>query len=204
MNFLAVLNYEHLDNGMFLTAFAKSMSQQKSRGIILHGDSEYTERIIQTGVMRQDATIRSIKDLNHRLIALLADHGVSTIGVNGYQKSLVTVSSGNIQIDKGQIEKLPDHPMLLISSLVFNSDNKSVEPVSISDLAFAFQDTLNIKTVTVFSKKESVNIMREDLPKRIDLNRADTELLNAHVPNAFQSSERVVFLTTPNLFGSNN
>ncbi len=73
MDYIAVLDYEHLDNGMFLTAFAKALSQQKSRGIILHGDSEYTERLIQTGIMREEATIRAMKDLNHRLVALFAD-----------------------------------------------------------------------------------------------------------------------------------
>ena len=85
MDFLAILDYEHLDNGVFLTSFAKSLAQKEKRGLIIHGDSEHTERIIQTGVMRDEARIRAIKELNHRLVALFADEGVSTIALNGFQ-----------------------------------------------------------------------------------------------------------------------
>ena len=36
IDFLAVLNYEHLDNGLFLTSFAKSLKKREKRGLILH------------------------------------------------------------------------------------------------------------------------------------------------------------------------
>ena len=36
-----------------------------------------------------NAIIRSIKDLNHRIVALLADNSVSGIGINGYQKNII-------------------------------------------------------------------------------------------------------------------
>lgn len=201
MDFIAVLNYEHLDNGMFLTAFAKSLSQKKKRGIILHGDSEYTERIIQTGVMREDAVKRSMKDLNHRLVALFADQGISTIGINGYQKSLITIENGDLKIDKEQIEKLPEHPMILISSLVNNLDTNSIEPASISELSFAFQKQFGLDFVTTFSIKDSVNIIKEDLPKLVKPSRSDQKTLTDHVPGAFHSENQEILLSTPDIFG---
>lgn len=131
MDFLAVLDYEHLDNGMFLTSFARALSKKKIRGLIIHGDSEYTERIIQTGVMREDARVRAIKELNHRLIALFADEGVSTIGINGFQKSLATTDGDHIHIDKSKLAHVPVQPMLLLSNLGLHSEtgNKTVIPL---------------------------------------------------------------------------
>ena len=49
--------------------------------------SEYTDRLMQTGMMREDARKRAVMDLNRRLITLFADHGVSAIGLNGFQKN---------------------------------------------------------------------------------------------------------------------
>lgn len=64
-SFIAVLDHEHLENSIFLTSFAKSLAQLGDRkGIVIHGDSPYTDRLIQTGMMREDARLRAIKDLN--------------------------------------------------------------------------------------------------------------------------------------------
>lgn len=201
MDFIAVLNYEHLDNGMFLTAFAKSLSQKKKRGIILHGDSEYTERIIQTGVMREDAVKRSMKDLNHRLVALFADQGISTIGINGYQKSMISIENGALIIDKDQLEKLPEHPMILISSLVDNQDKGTIEPAFLSELSFALQLQFELDYVTTFSIKDSVSIIKEDLPKLVNPSLIDKKMLTDHIPEAFHSENREILLSTPDIFG---
>src|SRR5690554_5498427 len=119
MDYIAVIDYEHLDNGMFLTAFARSLAQQKgSRGLIIHGGSDYAERLLQTGVMREDAVVRATRDLNHRLIALFADHGVAAIGLNAYQKSLIRMTESGPELDIGQFRRLPKQPHLLISNLI--------------------------------------------------------------------------------------
>ena len=126
MNFayIAVLDYDHLDNGLFLKTFANAIANHKERGLILHSDSQYTDRIIQTGVMREDARIRAIKDLNNRLIALFADEGISAIGLNGYQRELISMAGDDITIDVEQLNKLPDQPVLLLSSpCVFKRDS---------------------------------------------------------------------------------
>lgn len=200
MDFLAVLDYEHLDNGMFLTAFARSLSNKDKRGLIIHGDSEYTERIIQTGVMREDAVVRSIKDLNHRLIALFADEGVSTIGINGFQKSLVTVSNGTVHIDKSQIDHLPEQPMILLSNLCLNSDTNQKEPVPLPDLALILQQSFNINEVTVFSTKEATEIIKEGFPQPAPANSFDPAIKNEHLPQSFRDAPVKVRITTPNKF----
>jgi hypothetical protein len=201
MDFIAVLDYEHLDNGMFLTAFARSLARKKSRGIIIHSDSEYTDRLIQTGMMREDAQLRSIKDLNHRLIALFADQGVSAIGINGYQKSLITMGSDGIKIDSKQIGQLPEYPMLLLSSLAYHPGKHKPVPLKLSELSISLKNTLSVNMVTVFSIKDSSSILNEGFPKQLIPNETEPEFRQKYIPESFHNVEETVLLTTADAFG---
>lgn len=202
MDFIAVLDYEHLDNGMFLTAFARSLARKKSRGIIIHSDSEYTNRLIQTGMMREDARIRSIKDLNHRLIALFADQGVSAIGINGYQRSLVTKGDHGLQIDSIQIGRLPEYPMLLLSGLAYHPEIDKPVPLELPEFSLSLKKALSVDMVTVFSIKDSSSIMKEDLPKQLIPNETELEFRKQYLPKSFHHVEETVLLTTADAFGS--
>lgn len=199
MKFITALDYEHLDNGMFLTAFARALSQKKERGIILHGDSEYTNRIIQTGVMREDATIRATKELSRRLVALLADEGVPVIALNGYQKSLVTITNDRITIDKSQIENLPGETIILISNLVTYQE-RSFQSLSLSDLSEAFLTTFQIEELTLFSIKDGADIMSAEYPKIVGLSDSYNEGVKQQIPKEFRSADYRIKLTTPSVF----
>ncbi|PKD44848.1 hypothetical protein [Rhodohalobacter barkolensis] len=200
MNFLAVLDYEHLDNGMFLTAFARSLAQKKESGIIIHSDSEYTDRLIQTGMMREDARLRAIKDLNHRLIALFADQGVSTIGVNGYQKSLIQIKDDQIYINRDQVHRFPSQPMLLISGLAEDLSSKSPTALSLPDMALSFQNHFNINEITLFSMDESSSFIKGDFPMDIIPSEKDQDFLEKHIPKSFRGFNKKVKLSTPDTF----
>jgi len=202
MNFLAVLDYDHLDNGMFLTAFARSLAQRKKSGIIIHSDSEYTDRLIQTGMMREDAMLRAIKDLNHRLIALFADQGVATIGVNGHQKSLISVKDDDIQINREQIDRFPSQPMLLISGLADNPGSGQPTPLSLPQMAQSFQIQLDINEIILFSMDESSSVIKGDFPVNITPKETDTEFLEKHVPKSFHQFNKEIVVTTPDAFGN--
>jgi hypothetical protein len=200
MDFLAVLNYEQLDNGMFLTSFARSLSNRKKRGIIIHGDSEYTERIIQTGVMREEATVRCIKELNHRLVALFADEGISVIAVNGFQKSLVTVYENEITINKSQIDALPVQPMLLLSNLAENSSTGKPVPVPLPELARSLQMCFNLNSISLFSIKENSDMVHEGLPKQINPAVSNREFVQEHLPENYHDFDGEIELTVPSRF----
>jgi hypothetical protein len=197
-HFLAVLTYEHLDNGMFLTAFARSLAKKKKRGIILHGDSEYTERIIQTGVMREDATIRAVKDLNHRLVALLADQGVPAVSLNGYQKSLVKVENNQILIDSRQLYSLPGETVILLSNLAESTIENKPVPLPLNHLALSLQKEIRIP-ITVFSKKKDAEFIDHNFPFLLTPNQ-DSHLSAIHVPEAFRNFHEEITLTSPSLF----
>ena len=200
MDFIAVLDYEHLDNGMFLKSFARALSKKKKRGIIIHGASEYTERIIQTGVMREEAELRAIKELNHRLIALFADEGVSTIGLNGFQKSLITTDGKEIFVDKTQLHDLPKQPMLLLSNLGLNTSTGNKQTIPLPELAYTLKHELNIQEIVVFSKNESSDIIDEQLDDLIRANEIETGLKEKHLPESFRNTTFTVRLTTANKF----
>jgi len=189
MNFIAVLDYEHLDNGVFLTAFAQSLSQQKGgRGIIIHKDSAYTERLIQTGIMRDEAVVRAARDLNHRLVALFADHGISTIGLNGYQRSIFQLDRDRLTVDKKQLERLPSTPHLLISSLAIEVSSGQRTDVSLQLLATSLSRQLGVDDLLLFSLDDSGEIIEHNYPDRVHPEDPARRPLLETVPKEFRNA----------------
>ena len=185
MDYIAVLSYEHLDNGLFLTSFAKALAQKKKRGIILHESSEYTERIIQTGVMRDEATIRCLKELNHRLVALFADEGVSTISLNGHQKELISTDQNSLDINFAILEKLPQEPVILISALAARRPDQHAEPVPVSLIAEKIRSNYNFSYIELFSTRDNSEIIVDDLPQIIRPSDQSKDFLEQNVPSSF-------------------
>lgn len=198
MQYLAALDYEHLDNGVFLTSLAQSISRQKNvRPILLHGDSEYTERVIQTGVMRDEATIRSIKGLNHRLIALLADQGVSTIGINGYQRELITLDNGSLSFDKSFFSTLPGQSALLISTLVYDASDGKPTPIRLTRLASFLRNELELQDLFIFSASDTDEIFTDkQKPDELRWSDIDPEYQSTFIPKEFRDFGETVRLTT--------
>lgn len=202
-SYLAILDYHHLDNGMFLNAFAQSIAQQgESRGIVIHGDSQYTERIMQTGVMREEARIRSIKDLNNRLVALFADNGVSCIGLNGYQKEMITVDeSDNISIDTDYLNTLPPQPLLLLSNLARVKPSGSLQALSLGKLASALHEQLNLDATLAFTLDDRKEIFKErDEIEHKEWGNVDNEFLS-NLPEEIQQFKCPIYITTTHGFG---
>jgi hypothetical protein len=200
MEYIAVLSFEHLDNGMFLNAFSQALSRKKKRGIVLHEDSEYTDRLIQTGMMREDARIRAVKDLNHRLVALFADQGISTIGLNGYQKRLITHNGSSINIDVNQFKKFPDHPVLLISNLVYSSESEKPFFTSLPELSRSLRESLSIEQTYLFSTDDQSSVIKNDFPKQVNPGSLQESTLEKHIPHSFREINEEYTLTSAELF----
>ncbi len=155
MLYIALLDYQHLDHSFFMKSFAEAMALQKEcDGIILHGDSPYTDRLMQTGVMREEAIIRSTRDLNHRIIALLADSGISGIGINGFQREIIRKSDDDLIVKKNWLENRPAGIHLVLSNLVWNSDMKTIEPVPLSMIAEKINKTMECNYIIIFPNDE--------------------------------------------------
>ncbi len=202
MHYLAALDHDHLDNGVFLTTMARSLAQQQQndkniRSIIVHTDSEYTERIIQTGVMREEATVRSLKDLNKRLVALLADEGVSTIGINPYKRNVITLVDGELQLDYSFFNYISDQPILLISTLVQDLDQNKEVPIELSRLLIFLQQELNTYELVIFSKSDKYEVFtNSDMPSKISWKSMDKEIRQDQIPDEFSKLNNRCYLTT--------
>jgi len=200
MDYIALLSYEHLDNSMFLNAFAKTLALKKKRGIVLHEDSEYTDRLIQTGMMREDARIRAVKDLNHRLVALFADQGISTIGLNGYQKKLISYRESGIMIDKSQFIKFPEHPILLISNLIYHAEYDKPYVAPLAELAVSLKNSLSVDKTFIFSIDDRTNVMKGEFPMNITPKRCSEKELETHIPESFRNRKESYILTSADFF----
>ncbi|HAH51950.1 MAG TPA: hypothetical protein DCL80_12120 [Balneola sp.] len=159
-SYVALIDFEHLDHPVFLKSLSQSLASHKSRkGILIHGDSEYTNRLMQTGMMREDARKRAVMDLNHRLVALFADHGVSTIGLHGYQKELVQKTESGLKLNKKVFNALPESPTLLISSLIgYENERMYIPPV---ELAQFLVNELDDHELVIFSQDHNTDIFTE-------------------------------------------
>jgi hypothetical protein len=202
MRYIAALDYAHLDNGMFLTALAQSISRQGDvQPVIVHGESDYTERIIQTGVMREEAAIRSIKGLNHRLINLFADEGVSAVGINGYQRKLITQKENQLSLDTHFFKELPEGPVLLISTLVWDEESGSPRPVSLSRMAAFLQDEFEAASIYTFTTADKDEIIISEKPDELTWDDLPEHFAKQNIPAAFQQFNRPMRLSTARDFG---
>jgi len=202
MDYIAVIDYQHLDNGLFLKMLARSLARHnRSRGLIIHGESEYTERLIQTGMIREDAVIRAVKELNHRLIALFADHGIPTIGINGYQRSMVTLGKASVEIDRNQFNRLPAEPHVLLSNLVEHHTRNKPVPLDLDKYAFALSNAFDIEDIILFCLDDSDDFLRKERLEKLSRKELNSSALKLQVPSSFRNCTFPVRLTSARAFG---
>lgn len=198
MQYIAALDYEHLDNGVFLTTLARSLSRQQEKKnlnpVIIHADSAYTERIMQTGVMREEATIRSIKDLNNRLVALFADQGVSTIGINPYHRKFITIANGSMELDHTFLDSLPRQSVLLLSSLVYDVEKGRAAVVDLPRFMSYLHKELKADQLFIFSKSDKSEVFTDLKPDQ--KKTVDDKFRDEQIPNEFSDLNYPVRLTT--------
>lgn len=202
LNYIAALDYEHLDNGIFLTAVARSLAKQTGvRPVIVHGDSAYTERLIQTGMMRKDARLRCVKDLNNRLVGLFADQGVSTIAINGYQRAFIERRDGSLEIDKTYYDQLPIQPVLLLSNIIANRDNREQEVVPLDEYIDFLQSELQPDELFIFSGSESESPESfTEMASEISRKDLSSEFRNRYIPKEFHNFNTHFRLVTAEKF----
>lgn len=205
MTYIAVIDRDHLDNAMFLTTLAQSLDRHnydKHNCIIIHGDSEYTDRIMQTGVMREEAVKRSIRGLNHRLINLLADEGISAIGLNGFQRQLITRQNGEIHLDTSYLQNLPTAPVWLISSLIQDLDREERLPLELPRLARLISTEFDIDRIHLFARSEESLFEQIETGSHRTWKQLSDGFRETYLPDEFQDFEFPVRLTTGKQFGN--
>lgn len=194
-SFIAVLDHLHLENSIFLTALAKSLAKLGERkGIVVHGDSPYTDRLIQTGMMREDARLRAIKDLNKRLIGLFADHGVATIGVHGFQKNLISKQGESVDLDTSKLDDFHAAPNLLISNLI--DEQGETTHVPLPEFTRSLAEQMDEAEILLFSKNEKDEILISDTNNHMKWKDLPESFSKETLPDEFENFDYPVKLTT--------
>lgn len=200
-SFIAVLDHEHLENSIFLTSFAKSLAQLGDRkGIVIHGDSPYTDRLIQTGMMREDARLRAIKDLNKRLIGLFADQGIATIGIHGFQKGLIARKENGIEVDIKALNALHSTPNLLLSNLI--EENGETVHLPLPQFARSIKQNIDESEILLFSKNEKDEILISESQSEFTWSDIPETFTKESIPDEFQNFNHSVKITTATDFAN--
>ena len=205
MDFLIALDHAHLDEPVFLKSLANTLGKLKGKkGIIVHSDSAYTDRIIQTGVMREEARRRAIKDLNNRLIALLADNGVAAVGLNAYQQDIVTRNQSGWNIKADYLQSFPEGVQLVLSTLIAEKEMDHPQPAGLSELLEQLAPALGTSQVITFTKLDAEEVFAQnasDLPIYTSETGQNSELLNRHLPEELKSLSIPLVVTSSGSLG---
>ena len=156
MKYLFIIDHAHLDDGRFLKDLARKISEANlPPSLFIHGDSAYTDRIMQQGVMREPARIRATRELNNRLTALFADEGVPLVAVNGHQKgTLVLGVDGSLTYNAAWLRQVKGDVHRLVSSLAGDGKGGAVYlPLHI--MAMGLSEHFGIKELIAFGKEET-------------------------------------------------
>ncbi len=204
MDYLLVLDYDHLDEPVFLKSLANALGRLSSKqGLIVHGDSAYTERIIQTGVMSDEAKKRSIKDLNNRLIALFADSGISAVGLNGYQQDIIRKDDDKWEIKTDYLKSFPAGVNLVLTTLVASRNKQQTEAVSLAELVDHLASEMNFSEAIVFTKNDAEELKATEssvLPLSTANHEDDQSVIAAHLPTELhQLNTPLVITSTQNI-----
>ncbi|TNE69282.1 hypothetical protein EP331_14500 [bacterium] len=190
-SFIVLLDKYHLDQPLFMKVFGQKIrSAKKGRLIILHADNSFTKQLIANGSNPEQALTRATKEINLKLVNLLAEYGIPAISMHGYLKNAISVSEfGDISVDTSFFNQHPDSVATVLSNLAFDQSTEKVSPISVSKLALALKNQLDIDEVLVFAQDEAIS------RSFIKQAPSEVELLNM-IPEEIISSAKGFKLTT--------
>jgi hypothetical protein len=181
-NLIVVLDRHHLEQPLFMKLFGQKIRRVKSeRLIILHADSAYTQRLIDSGSDAEKAIIRSTKEINLKLVNLLAENGHSAASLHGYHKQAVfKTETQQLVINPSYFLQHPETVITVCSNLVLDSDLKSTTPTPLGNLAVELKQHLCFDGILCFAQTESLSTsFKVNKPSEVDiLNGAPEELVS--------------------------
>jgi hypothetical protein len=188
---IALLDREHLDNGPFLKSLSVTLSQFGDvRVLFIHADSEYTDRVMQLGVMREEALTRSTRELNRRLASLFSDEGSACVGLNGYQKDSLMLKDRALIVDSDYLREILAHSHVILSNMIADRDNGGTAYIAPARLAATLADALKPDHLIVFSTRESGGpIVDHGNGNRGETFSSSDERLTGLIPAEMRASE---------------
>jgi hypothetical protein len=194
---LVLLDREHLDNGPFLKSLAGIIAQLRDvRILFIHSDSEYTDRIMQLGLQRKVAVLRSTRELNRRLVALFNDEGIPCVGLNGFQMNSIHRTSEQLTVNADYLHSILIHTHLILSNLISEGNKNENSPAEPVVIAKELIKSLKPEHFIVFSMNETAKLFSADnsiagRPDQSGIMEVKKEL----IPNEMEDSDLEFLLT---------
>lgn len=184
LNLIIVLDRYHLEQPLFMKLFGQKIRRVKSgRLLILHADSAYTQRLIDSGTEPEKAVVRSTKEISLKLVNLLAEYGHSAAALHGYHKQAIVLTESNqLVIDRSYFLQHPETVITICSNLVMLAHEQRTSPVPLASLAIELKKSLEFDGILCFAQSEVLSTsFKEKAPSEVDvLNWVPEELVSAH------------------------
>ena len=155
--YLVYLDREHLGDKLYMQGLAQKISASPSGEppcILVHGSGEKVERTLEAegyfpersrGVLEVDSAEhialveRAVREVNQEIVSTLTDEVVSTVGVQGDKRSLMTRRADGIGVGKvGWVEALVKQRILpVVSALAEDASDGRVREIWTADALVA-------------------------------------------------------------------
>lgn len=123
MSILIVLDDAHMGNRLYMNAFGSAVKALMTDPVVLlHDCAEHTEALIQTGMMRRDASVRAARETNRKLTTWLADFGIAATGVQGDRRGLIRIADGRPTFRMDLFNTFPSNTLRVVCTLVEDAD----------------------------------------------------------------------------------
>lgn len=142
MSTLIVLDDAHMSNRLYMNAFGSAVKALMDEPVILlHDCATHTDALIQTGMMRRDASVRAARETTRKLVTWLADFGIAATGVHGDQRGLIRSGTEVLTLDADLFKTFPPNTLRVVNTLVSGTDG-APDTRSLEELAGVLQSTL--------------------------------------------------------------
>lgn len=143
MTYLIALDDGSMANRLHMKAIGHAVKAIMAHEVVLvHDCLDYTDTLIQTGLMRQVAAVRAARELNRKLVTWFADFGVACVGIHGDQRSLITAGTNTLTLDRRLFGTYPANTLRVVSTLVATPDGHT-ESRPLPDLVSLFRAELS-------------------------------------------------------------
>jgi hypothetical protein len=147
MSTLIVLDDSHMTNRLYMKAFGPAVrALLPDSVIIVHDCADHAEALIQTGLMRHDASVRAARETNLKLVGWLADFGIAATSVQGDRRGLVRRSLGHLALQPDLFATYPANTVRVVATLAEDADGRPI-CVSTHEMAGLIQSALTPKQV---------------------------------------------------------
>ncbi len=222
--YILYLDDYHGGDVLFMQGLSRALARKawKPAPVIVHGSGEHAERLMEShgifrersnGVLaiesaREHALVeRALRGLNQKVVALLTDAVVSSVGVIGAQRNVFLMREGRIHAPGAAwVKTICDRGVVpVVAANARDEESGATGELDLTAAVIAFAreatDAISAVDVVFFTKTNLPGLMREGAPRAtVSL---DDPAVGEVVPD-FRAVQRVVTAGLPVLLTNSN